>query len=404
MNLKDLRQYGNSFDNLSWRFSPQLQIGNRRNDNSETLLPYTISTVDPFGHKVSIATSGNYGGYYLLYRVSMDVHHDEDHFWFRAVYQLINPKHVGYNNLNSMREWRRKFSSYVEEQLNNDNLGWGMLQSAHGARTGFVFATLEGGGPLDGAEIDVETIENIQSLANENYNQNAFVRGEHASCLSKGITCYLNPPSGEDNDVMTGKISIEPFGTVGLLEARVTSCSNKRKKHVPSKDFDNPALLEAIKRITSQKYKPYSGWIPSNTSDFEVDAGDFIMKQVAGEPSPLFGNDLHSRYRDRRIHMTGAVSLLYEGKKYNVPAGLYFVYPYDTNLEDVTMLQYDYWLTDLMGRITMLANSSRSQALTNRLKDQGDTPVVAAIQSRPISIKENGDSGFIPRPTKRRIN
>lgn len=397
-------KYNNSFDEFTWRFDPQLNY-NRRNEDGHKLLAYAFANVDPFSHRLTGLMSGNYGGYTLAYRVSMDIDYDKDHFWFRAVYRLMNGSHMGYNNLRDLEEWRRNFSSYILEQLNKEGLGWGMLQSIHGNRNGCVFVTLEGGGPLDGASIDVNTVSNLQSVTAENYNQNLFARGIHSFCLSKAITCYLDPPNEwDDGQRLTGRISIEPIGTMGLLEARVTS-SNTADRDIPLDKFDNPALLESIKRTTSLQYKPYSGWIPSDTSDFEVDAGDFIMKQVAGEPSSLFGNDLLSRYQNRRIHMTGAVSLLYDGKKYNVPAGLYFVYPHDTiDLEDVTMLQYDHWLTNLASNITMLANSSRSQSLTNRLRDQMDTPVVTAIQSRPISVKENGDSGFIPRPTKRRIN
>lgn len=406
MNLKDLMKYGQSYDELTWNYVPQVGLG-RRNDDGYNLLAYSFANVDPFSHRVSGLISDNYGGYNLAYRLSMDVNYDKDHFWFRAVYQIIKTHHVGYAQLNNMGEWRRQYYSYIRSQMNEDSLGWGMLQSIHGSRTGFVFVTLEGGGPLDGSEIDVDTVRNIQQLTNDNYNQNLFTRGVHSSCMSKAISCYIDPPNNLQrvgDAPFTGRISIEPSGAMGVLEARVTSSATRKKRNIPTEKFDNPSLLESIKRTTSQNYKPYSGWIPSDTSDFEVNAGDFIMKKMAGEPRPLFGNDLLSRYQDRRIHMTGAVSLLYDGKKYDVPAGLYFVYPHDTNLKDVNMLQYDYWLTDLANRITMMTNSSRSQSLTNRLRDRGETPVVTAIQPRPLSVKENGDSGFIPRPTKRRIN
>lgn len=380
---------------------------NNYNERAIDIIAHAVGRLDPFSNKVHRVRLSRYGGHHHFYRVSLNIQHDDDHFWFRAVYQVIGSLGYGHEQWNSIPELVNAFEDMINEAAENNSLGYDTLSALHGRREGYVYIILEGGAPIDNAGIGVEEEADYSSLVgNLNRSQLNGYGITHYRKPTKALTLYVEQDTviGE-NQSFGGRICVEPHGTFGLLQGRIVTMNDRgpRSRNAPSSSFENNDLLESVRQLNCIKRQPYDGWIPTDLSDVKVQTEGFSLVKVGDNGKALFGSDLASRLLKRRFHFRGAVSLLYRGKKYPVESGVYFMTLSRTSLSSINMLAYDDLVSNLLPEITMLSNSSRSQAITNRVIDGTETAIKTSIKKRSLSTKDNGDSGFIPRPVKRRI-
>jgi hypothetical protein len=408
MNQYDLMNYIQMAHRFTWRLSDHIYGANQYNEGAMNIIAHAVGHLDPFGSKVQRVRLTQYGGIHHFYRVGLTIEHDDDHFWFRAVYQVIGPIAYGSEEWSSIPELVNAFEDLINETANDYTLGHhGTLPQLHGRREGFVYVVLEGGAPIDNAAIGVTEEADYSGLATglnrrmlTGYNLN------HYRVPTKALTLYVEKDTVlEENLSFGGRICVEPHGTFGLLQGRVITIDNKgtRNCNVPSFSFQNNDLLESIRQLDCIKRQPYDGWIPKDLSNVKVQTQEFAMVKVGDDGKALFGSDLAGRLLKRRFHFRGAVSLLYRGKKYPVESGVYFMTLSSTSLSSINMLDYDDLVSNILPEITMLSNSSRSQAITSRVDDDTGAVIKTSIKKRNLSAKDNGDSGFIPRPVKRRI-
>jgi len=406
MNQYDLMDYIQMAHRFTWRLGDEVSSYNY-NDRALDITAHAVGHLDPFGNKVQRARLSRYGGHHHFYRQSLDIQHDENHFWFRAVYQMIGSLRYGHEQWNSIPELVNAFEDMINETADDNSLGYDVPSSLHGSREGYVYVVLEGGAPIDNAPIGVEEEADYSGLTgNLNRSQLTGYGVTHYRRPTKALTLYVDKDTViEENRSFGGRICVEPHGTFGLLSGRIVTMNDRgrRNRNVPSSSFDNNDLLESVRQLNCIKRQPYDGWIPTDLSDVKVQTEGFSLVKVGDNGKALFGSDLASRLLKRRFHFRGAVSLLYRGKKYPVESGVYFMTLGSTSLSSINMLAYDDLVSNLLPEITMLSNSSRSQAITNRVIDGTETAIKTSIKKRSLSTKDNGDSGFIPRPVKRRI-
>lgn len=424
MNRDDIeaftRQTNRAADQLGsetfyWRNAEHtMQISNHA--RLEDWLPVTLSKVDPLSDDLVTMRSGRHSRRCLAVRLSRRVDTHENHFYFRTVYRVIDMPWIGYTQNQNLDGFLSNYRTKVTENMARTNVQWGPLQQLldhgqrYGSATGNIYFVFEGGGPIDGSRINVRLIENTTELRAANYNGNIASTTSDRIGLSYGATCCLTdlvlPMNIDRPHRFEGAMMIEPFGTKGYVYAEVIANSSSSVGHgCPQMDYENEReLIEKVLRYRTESYPVYTGWIPNNLTDIVVSNWRFDLAKVGEEPVSLFGNDLADRLINRRLHFRGNVSLLYGGVKSPVSTGEYFMIPKSSLLKNMNMLEYDAEVRSIISEITLLSFSSRSLAITNRVSDQGDSPIVTSIKSRDLSGNTNGDSGFIPRPTKRRIN
>ena len=406
-------QLGN--ETFYWRNAENTtQVGNVV--RSEVWLPLTLSKVDPLSDDLVTMQSGRHSRRCLAVRLSRRVDTHENHFYFRTVYRVIDMPWIGYTQNQTLDGFLSNYRTKVNENMARTNVQWGPLQQLldsgqrYGSASGNIYFVFEGGGPIDGSGINVRLIENTSDLQTANYNGNIAGTTSDRIGLSHGATCCLTdqvlPMNINRPHRYEGAMMIEPFGTKGYVYAEVVANSSSSVgRGCPQMDYENEReLIEKVLRYRTESYPVYTGWIPNDLTDIVVSNWRFDLAKVGEEPNNLFGNDLADRLINRRLHFKGNVSLLYGGVKYPVSTGEYFLIPKSSLLEKKNMLEYDEEVRSIISEITLLSFSSRSLAITNRVGDQGDSPIVTSIKSRDLSGNTNGDSGFIPRPTKRRIN
>ena len=398
-----------------WRNAENtMQISNHA--RLEDWLPVALSKVDPLSDDLVTMQSGRHSRRCLAVRLSRRVDTHENHFYFRTVYRVIDMPWIGYTQDQTLDGFLSNYRTKVNENMARTNVQWGPLQQLldsgrrYGSANGNIYFVFEGGGPIDGSGINVRLIENTSDLQTANYNGNIAGTTSDRIGLSYGATCCLTdqvlPMNINRPHRYEGTMMIEPFGTKGYVYAEVVANSSSCVgRGWPQLDYESEReLIEKVLRYRTESYPVYTGWIPNDLTDIVVSNSRFDLAKVGEEPNNLFGNDLADRLINRRLHLKGNVSLLYGGVKYPVSTGEYFMIPKSSLLKNLNMLEYDAEVRSIISEITLLSFSSRSLAITNRVGDQGDSPIVTSIKSRDLSGNTNGDSGFIPRPTKRRIN
>lgn len=396
-----------------------------RNMRSSEWAMRALSEIDPLSDDLVTMSAGRHSRRCVAVRISRRIDTHENHFYFRSVYRIIDMPWLGYQMLHSYAAYESQYRTKINENLNRTSIQWGPMQNlgeSNNRGHGNVFLVIEGGGPIDGSGIGVHEVRNLSQLHSNNYNGNiASTTTDHVR-LSYGATCCFHKvvPSASGALRFEGAMMTYPYGTDGYVYGEVVSNSSQSPGHgCPSDGYeDESSLIEEVLRYRMASYPVYTGWIPKDLSDIVVRTRAFDLVKVGEKPASLFGSDLSDRLLNRRLHFRGTVSLLYGGVKYPVSTGEYFMIPKISaivpqmleplvpgqDLKDMDMLQYDREVREIISEITLLSFSSRSLAITNRVSDRGDSSIVTSIKPRDLSGNTNGDSGFIPRPTRRKIN
>ena len=121
----------------------------------------------------------------------------------------------------------------------------------------------------------------------------------------------------------------------------------------------------SVARKFSDNEKPYIGWIPSMENQVvEHEAvNKFQVFRVGDCDSPLKGNTLNDKVQNRRAYFNGSTQFLIDGMRYSLEQGIYFFAP--ENIHSMGVFEYDNWVSELSGHITMTKINSRVGYLSN---------------------------------------
>ena len=124
-------------------------------------------------------------------------------------------------------------------------------------------------------------------------------------------------------------------------------------------------------RAFSVSHEPYIGWIPTLESAVITHAGAtrFHAHRTGNTDRSFRGNTLLDKVVDRRCHFNGDVNFLIEGKRYSLEQGEYFFSPDSEIVTTFSVSDYDEWLKQLNGLITMTRIQSRVGFLNNFSSD-----------------------------------
>lgn len=393
----------------------------RKHVSPQLKLAYLLHRIDPLTDDI-VVVSGQWdivpGGRTMLIKQDLNLTLTKSHFVFVAVYRITTSDiRITDRNIHSSDEaLELAINNHYKERdkilssLESDNYHSPVRSLFHinDKKKRSVYVVVRGTGPIDGAHHNGKTLqESFRAYDNEFpvYTLN----GSAIQHLPVAIVPHFYSEVVEHTDrrdclEIEGEFMTKPFGSKGYIIA--TAMHTEKKYSEFRKEIDDGFSYEKSLSKDNEYnaiYQPYSGWVPSDLSDVLFETDTFSMIKVDKEPVHIFSPDFGSRLLHRLFHFRGAVSLLYDNKKYSVPPGTYFMKPADLDLNKITMFEYDAKIQEIVPRITLLANSSRSQAITSNA-DNSEVTMVTTITPRSLSSVGNGDSGFIPRPTKRRLH
>lgn len=413
MDIEDIKKYQEHGRNLRDATGDQIYFERNRTItvSNQSKIPVMrpaiwMSKIDPLSSMMVGLPSDGYGHSRLIgYREDFTLNHDDDHFWFRSVYRVVHVPYARNTDTSSLRSFAEAMKSSV---LNaGTGLGHDLIPVIGGdwrnPPDGYMYLVMEGGGPLDGVSNDVTIVRNIRNLENQNFSGHMLNSGEYWRQPKRGTSCMMRKPdSSEYNELMEGTMLIRPTNTMGYIRGHLQFSENQFEPWALQSWDNNTDLIRRVKQY-DEKYHPYTGWIPEDLTRVAVDTEKFSLVEIDREPKSYFGTDLIERVDDRVLHFKGAVTILVGDKRHNISPGCYFLLPKDNELTSMDMLSYDALVRELLEQVVMSTSSSRSQAITNRIADMDDGVVKTSITTRGLSGKSNGDSGFIARPTLRRL-
>lgn len=373
-----------------------------------------LTIIDPIADDVVTIPSRRYSGRHAAIAISRTYRHDDNHYWFRSVYRVMNLPHMGYSVCDDYADLARVYAEKLNQAMSKPTPNLTGVLRDIGSQQGVIYFVIEGGASFDSAGVNPTVNRDITQLSNANWNLSMLNRTESHVSLTRGCSCcYVSVEELETGPVrrtgfrsrynLEGVLLSMPFGTRGYVRASVQIGRDMRSP--PAASFsDEEDLINRVRSVEPTAYPIYTGWIPEDLTDVTVDDPAFQLVKVGDNPLSLYSSDIIDRLHGRRLHFRGSASLLINGVKYPVTAGEYFMIPKSAGLEEMNMLQYDLAVVETLSQMTMLAHSSRSQAITNRTGDVSASPVKTSIKSRGLSHNREGDSGFIARPKHRRIN
>lgn len=136
-------------------------------------------------------------------------------------------------------------------------------------------------------------------------------------------------------------------------------------------------------RKFSDNEKPYIGWIPS-MEDQVVDhkaVKQFQVFRVGECHTPLKGNTLNDKIQNRRAHFNGSTQFLIDGVRYSLEQGTYFFAP--ENIHSMGVFEYDNWVSELSGHITMTKVNTRVGYLSNFSREE-EVVTTTVLKSKAI--------------------
>ena len=136
-------------------------------------------------------------------------------------------------------------------------------------------------------------------------------------------------------------------------------------------------------RKFSDNEKPYIGWIPSMENQVveHKAVNKFQVFRVGDCDSPLKGNTLNDKVQNRRAYFNGSTQFLIDGMRYSLEQGIYFFAP--ENIRSMGVFEYDNWVSELSGHITMTKINSRVGYLSNFSREE-EVVTTTVMKSKAI--------------------
>jgi hypothetical protein len=250
-------------------------------------------------------------------------------------------------------------------QLNRNN-GTGQAANAAGTRGAAIRAIINqartAGTPLNtgtvGLEVTVYGCFDGSTYAPEPLPEAQFNANWYNMSLANLRRAHPNPfgvrKRGEVFSLFTQN------GMIGAIQIQKLQSGNAGMRPLTEHD-----MSEA--RAFSVSHKPYTGWIPTLESpEITHDGATRFHAHKTGNTDRSFrGNTLIDKVVDRRCHFNGDVSFLIQGKRYSLEQGEYFFTPDSEIVTTFSVRDYDEWLTQLSGLITMTRVQSRVGFMSN---------------------------------------
>jgi hypothetical protein len=424
MNIDNLNQYM-SIKRRKFRLrvtDRNNYYSNRGNLAIDVKLSNLCSGLDPLSDE-RVDFSGNWdlipSGHCTAYQSWMELDYDETHFWYRAVYRLVHdafdPMNVA--PCNGLEKFYEHYINtvYGEFCSGEESNSWRSPSRAlFNEDSGKVYLLVSGGGPIDGLSVgDISTMDTMIDDAMRRISNsdgipildraNAHLPVTMVNFFDEVVpvtVCNATRNFAKNKFGITGESLIKPTGSKGYIEAEAVLSKDRLNKLLTKLEWDVDALRIKVKQYSS-RYNQYLGWIPDDLSNVLFTTDKFSMVRVDKEPRPIFSSEIMDRYLNKRFDFSACVDLLYRGKKYSVDPGVYFMNI--DNIERLSMIEYDKLISEILGDITLLAVSSRSQAIINTSGTIVSDKIKTSITARELSTSTGDDSGFIARPTARKL-
>ena len=167
-----------------------------------------------------------------------------------------------------------------------------------------------------------------------------------------------------------------PDGLIGEMTFRSLPRWETDSLPLTEQDMDNA-------RKFSDNEKPYIGWIPSLEDQVVAHKAvkQFQVFRIGGCDMPLKGNTLSDKVQNRRAHFNGSTQFLIDGVRYSLEQGTYFFAP--ENIHSMDVFEYDNWVSELSGHITMTKINSRVGFLSNFSREE-EVVTTTVMKSKPI--------------------
>lgn len=433
MNIDNLNQYMSvKRSKLRFRNTDRVNFYTRATIPRGVILSNILSKLDPLSDQ-EVKISGTWDlvptGTCSLYQIWMEIDYNATHFWYKSIYKLITESFEWGQGRSeepsaSLEQYYEKYCGELYGNFCNrpTSDSWRRpSRTLFNQESGDVYLLVSGGGPIDGISVgDISTIDAmIDDFMERRVRESAIIYDRlHRDLQVSDAHLPLAMTNFFDKEVpatlcnaarkfsenkkfsMIGESLIQPTGSQGYIEAEVILSKSNLNKLLKKLEWDDDALISKVMQYTS-RHNPYLGWIPDDLTDVLFTTDKFSMVRVDKEPRPIFSSKMMDRYLDKRFDFSACVSLLYNSKKYSVEPGVYFMKI--DNIEQLSMIDYDIEISKILEDITLLAVSSRSQAIINSSENVVSDKIKTSITARELSKSTGDDSGFIARPTARRL-
>ena len=169
------------------------------------------------------------------------------------------------------------------------------------------------------------------------------------------------------------------FNADGLVgEMTFRSLQNWETDSLPLTEQD----MDAARKFSDNE-KPYVGWIPSMEDPVVTHKAvkPFQAFRLGDCDTALKGNTLNDKTQNRRVHFNGSTQFLIDGMRYSMEQGTYFFAP--ESIHSMGVFEYDNWLSELSGHITMTKVNTRVGFLSN-FSHEEEVVTTTVLKSKAI--------------------
>ena len=165
-------------------------------------------------------------------------------------------------------------------------------------------------------------------------------------------------------------------GLVGEMTFR--SLLNWETDSLPLTEQD----MDAARKFSDNE-KPYVGWIPSMEEPVVTHKATkpFQAFRIGDCDTSLKGTTLNDKTQNRRVHFNGSTQFLIDGMRYSLEQGTYFFAP--ENIYSMGVFEYDNWVSELSGHITMTKVNTRVGFLSNFSREE-EVVTTTVMKSKAI--------------------
>lgn len=291
---------------------------------------------------------------------SADYEADDSHFVYRCVLSVHQNVTLNARNLpNNIPRITDMASAYTALRMQAESTG----------------PNINGISQLNGYEVTIRgrfdsAVPNLNRGERRTLNNNWYSIQSHQDMISHYPKLYQVKRRGN---------TFSMFNSGGLVgEMTFRSLYNWETDSLPLTEQD---MNDA--RKFSDNEKPYIGWIPS-MEDQVVDhkaVKQFQVFRVGECDTPLKGNTLNDKIQNRRAHFNGSTQFLIDGVRYSLEQGTYFFAP--ENIRSMGVFEYDNWVSELSGHITMTKTNSRVGYLSNFSREE-EVVTTTVMKSKAI--------------------
>ena len=185
-------------------------------------------------------------------------------------------------------------------------------------------------------------------------------------------------------------------GVIGAIKVKVLRDTNEL---TPLREDDMAYARRFIKLDDD-----YDGWIPDEieTTEPVISADSFRLYRIGDTDRSIRATTVLDKTKDRRTHLYSETQLKYNDKRYAVPPGEYFFAP-TTDINLMSMFDYDVWLMMFSKAITMTKSNSRVGFLSGSAEYRDVKSINVKSKIIEGSVDKEIDSTFTRRANSGRL-